>query len=180
MNQIRELGRVVGSVLAVVDLAWTAFEAFRLWSGENVLIQDAFEFFREHPEHLPGALLALVVAGITLLIVLYARWVSRQLRMLWPGNRLLDMVPKLEEEFEDTQNEIDFARTQINSNRVVERQTIRLALHELGIDAPGQRDPHNIHLNFLTAILPHARTGDVQAARKVAKGFKEIHEKSGS
>ena len=54
MKQIRELGRIAGSVIAVVDLTWTAHESIRLSKGKSVLIQDAFEFFQEHPEHLPG------------------------------------------------------------------------------------------------------------------------------
>ena len=53
----------------------------------------------------------------------------------------------------------------------IERQTIALALREIGIEAPYIEEPHDIYAGFLAAILPYARMGDVKSARRAAASF---------
>ena len=104
----REILHIVGNVFAVVDLAWAAYESVRLSKGKSVLIQDAFEFFQEHPEHLPGIYAALAVAGVALLLILNFSRVGRFIYALTPGGRFQDMTDALQIEMHATQKAIDF------------------------------------------------------------------------
>ena len=80
------------------------------------------------------------------------------------------MTDALQEEMRVTQKAIDFADG-ISPQRRVERQTIALALREIGIEAPYIEEPHDIYVEFLATILPHAKMGDCKSARKAVASF---------
>lgn len=172
MNQILQFGRLVGSVAALSELAWTAYEYIRFENDQNVLIKDAFEFFREHPEHLPGVYLVLAVAGITVLFISNANWAARfwrKLKARTPKHRLRAMVTDLEIEMRASENANFLDFQSFDPERIVERQTIGMELRALGIPAPRPNDEHRKHVAFLTIIIPYARHGNVRAARQAAK-----------
>lgn len=172
MKQLLQLGRVIGSVAALSEATWAAFEFVRLENGQSVLIEDAFDFFRKHPEHLSGVHLALAVAGITVLFILNASWVARfylMLRARMPKNRFRAMAITLEIELDASEIAIFNDQPLFDPERIVERRTIQMKLSELGICTPVPNEAHRNHVIFLTIIIPYARNGDVKGARLAAE-----------
>ena len=174
MKQFLQLGRFIGSVFALSELTWTAYEYIRFESGQNVLIKDASKFFRKHPEHLPGVYLALAVAGVTVLLISNASWVAclwRKFKARRPKNRFRAMTTDLEIEMLASENANSIGLQRFDPERMVERQTIGMDLCALGIPAPPPHEEHHKQVAFLIIIIPYARKGDVKAARRDAKKF---------
>ena len=174
MKQIRELGRIFGNFFTIANLTWTLYEIIRLWYGETVLIQDLFEFFREHPEHLPGIHIALAAAFFALLLILNSWMVNKvywQIMARTSTNRFRAMTIALEAEMQSSKTAQFMKHSTFHPDRMVERQTIGLALHPLGIRVPLPNLEHRMYAAYLAIIIPYARVGDVKAARREAEKF---------
>ena len=88
-----------------------------------------------------------------------------------PENRFRGMESMLQAELGRIEREAIFPSLTISAAGYIDREAIKRALFALGIHAPDSNSSNQIYHQYLATIIPLAKAGEIESARRFSQQF---------